>query len=61
MRTVSIPKERLKEVFIKQKTATMKQLKNVLKTNVSMTVYRKLEELNFADNCLDSNGANIRR
>ena len=54
MRTVSIPKERLKEVFIKQKTATMKQLKNVLKTNVSMTVYRKLEELNYLSSCSHS-------
>ena len=47
MRKVFIPKERLKDIFIKQKTATMKQLKSVLKTDISMTVYRKLRKLNY--------------
>lgn len=54
MRTISISKERLKDVFIKQKIATMKQLKSVLKTNVSMTVYRKLGDLNYLSSCSHS-------
>lgn len=54
MRPVSMPEERLKDVFKKQKTATMKQLKSVLKTNISMTVYRKLESLNYLSSCSHS-------
>lgn len=54
MRPVLIPEERLKDVFKKQKTATMKQLKSALKTNISMTVYRKLESLNYLSSCSHS-------
>jgi len=54
MRTISIPKEHLKDLFKKQKTATMKQLKSVLKTKASMTVYRKLESLNYLSSCSHS-------
>ncbi len=54
MRTISIPKERLKDVFIKQKIATMKQLKSILNTNVSMTVYRKLDGLSYLSSCSHS-------
>lgn len=54
MRPVSIPEERLKDVFKKHKTATMKQLKSVLQTNTSMTVYRKLESLNYLSSCSHS-------
>ena len=54
MRPVLIPEERLKDVFKKQKTATMKQLKSALKTNISMTVYRKLENLNYLSSCSHS-------
>ncbi len=54
MRPVSIPTERLKDLFEKQKTATMKQLKGVLKTKIAMTVYRKLESLNYISSCSHS-------
>jgi len=54
IRTISIPKERLKDFFLEQKTATMKQLKIVLKTDVSMTVYRKLTKLNYLSSCSHS-------
>ncbi|MCK5537302.1 MAG: hypothetical protein KAI79_10770 [Bacteroidales bacterium] len=54
MRPVSIPTERLKDIFKKQKTATMKQLKSILKTKTAMTVYRKLESLNYFSSCSHS-------
>lgn len=54
MRTISMPKERLKDIFLRQKIATMNQLKKVLKTTVSMTVYRKLGELNYLSSCSHS-------
>jgi len=54
MRTASIFEERLKTVFKKQKTATMTQLKTALKTNASMTVYRKLDKLHYLSSCSHS-------
>lgn len=54
MRPVFIPEAPLKDVFKKQKIATMKQLKSILKTNASMTVYRKLESLNYLSSCSHS-------
>ena len=54
MRSISIPTERLKDIFKKQKTVTMKQLKSILKTKASMTVYRKLEGLNYFSSCSHS-------
>ncbi len=54
MRPISIPEERLKNIFEKQKIATMEQLKSVLKTNAAMTVYRKLDKLNYLSSCSHS-------
>jgi len=54
MRKISLPKERLIELLKKQKTATMKELKKTLKSNSSMTIFRKLKELDYLSSCSDS-------
>lgn len=54
MRPISIHEERLKDIFKNQKTATMQQLKSALKTNASMTVYRKLDKLHYLSSCSHS-------
>lgn len=54
MRTVSLHKERLIEVFKKRKTATMEQLKRALDSKSSMTIFRKLKQLNYLSSCSHS-------
>lgn len=39
--------EELKQLFTRQKIATMSEMKKALGTNVSVTVYRKLKELSY--------------
>jgi hypothetical protein len=47
MRAVTVKVEELKEFLEKQKIATMHELKVVLGTNASMTIFRKLAELTY--------------
>lgn len=47
MRTKLFDVESIKELLMRQKTATMPELKNVLGTVVNMTVIRKLQELSY--------------
>ena len=47
MRPISLPKERLMKVFENQKIATMKQLKKALDSKSSMTIFRKLKQLDY--------------
>lgn len=54
MRTISLPKERLMEVFKKRKTATMEQLKKTLGSKSSMTIFRKLKQLDYLSSCSHS-------
>ena len=54
MRSVNFPLERLITLFKKQKTATMLELKAVLQTNVTMTVFRKLKQLDYLSSCSHS-------
>jgi hypothetical protein len=54
MRTISLPKVRLEEVIERQKMATMAQLKEALGSQLSMTVYRKLNELGYLSSCSHS-------
>jgi len=54
MRTITLHKESLIKLLKKQKIATMKELKNTLKSKSSMTVFRKLKELNYLSSCSNS-------
>ncbi len=54
MRNISLDNKLLKEVFSKHKIATMEQLKSELGSNSSMTVFRKLKELNYYSSCSHS-------
>lgn len=54
MRSVNFPLERLLTLFRRQKTATMSELKAVLQTNVTMTVFRKLKQLDYLSSCSHS-------
>lgn len=54
MRTISLPVRRLFELFKCQKIATIVELKKTLGTNSSMTVFRKLKELNYQSSCSHS-------
>jgi hypothetical protein len=54
MRTISLPEKRLLNIFSKRKIATMNELKKGLGTQVSMTVFRKLKQLNYISSCSHS-------
>jgi hypothetical protein len=54
MKTTSFPVERLLSVFKKQKIATILELKEALGSNCSMTVFRKLRELEYITSCSHS-------
>lgn len=54
MRTVSLPEKRLLDMFSKRKITTMNELKKVLGTEVSMTVFRKLKQLDYISSCSHS-------
>jgi len=54
MKTTSFSVERLLSLFKKQKTATMSELKKVLGSDCSMTVFRKLRELGYITSCSHS-------
>ena len=47
MKTISLPAKRLFKLLKKQKIASILELKKALGTNSSMTVFRKLKELNY--------------
>ncbi len=47
-------KQEIFQYFKKKKIATMPDLKKVLGTNISMTVFRKLKELNYYSSCSNS-------
>lgn len=51
MKIISYPKNCLKEFLLKQKVATLDELKSALRTDVTMTVYRKLKELKYISSC----------
>ena len=54
MRTISLLRERLVDIFKRQKTATMEQLKEALGSQSSMTVHRKLKQLEYLSSCSHS-------
>ncbi len=54
MKTTSFPVERLLSLFKEQKIATISELKKVLGSNCSMTVFRKLRELGYITSCSHS-------
>jgi hypothetical protein len=54
MRTISFPTKRLFKVLKKQKIASMLELKKALGTNSSMTIFRKLKELDYISSCSHS-------
>lgn len=54
MRTISLPAERLLSLLKRQKIATITELKNVLGSNSSMTIFRKLQELKYISSCSHS-------
>jgi len=54
MKTTSFPVERLLALFKKQKVATILELKEALGSNCSMTVFRKLRELEYITSCSHS-------
>lgn len=54
MNTISYPLERLLTLFKQQKTATMSELKVALQTNVTMTIFRKLKQLDYLSSCSHS-------
>lgn len=54
MKKVSFPLERLLTLFKQQKTANMPELKAALQTNVTMTVFRKLKQLDYLSSCSHS-------
>jgi len=47
MKPVKNHADALRKLLLKKKTATMSELKDVLETNVKMTVFRKLNELSY--------------
>jgi hypothetical protein len=51
MKPISIPKENITQLFSKQNIATLEELKIALGTNVAMTVFRKLKELDYITSC----------
>jgi len=51
MKIISYPKNCLKKFLLKQKVATLDELKSALGTDVSMTVYRKMKELEYISSC----------
>lgn len=51
MRSISFKKECISDFLSKHTIATLDELKNVLGTNVSMTIFRKLKELNYLSSC----------
>ncbi len=54
MRKISFPAKRLLDLLNEQKIATVVELKKTLGTNSSMTVFRKLKELNYLSSCSHS-------
>ncbi len=54
MKTVSFPAGHLLSILKRNKIATMSELKNALGTNSSVTVFRKLKELNYITSCSHS-------
>lgn len=54
MKTTSFSVERLLSLFKKQKIATVSELKEALGSNCSMTVFRKLRELEYISSCSHS-------
>lgn len=54
MRSISLHKERLKDVFEKQTIATIEQLKEALNSNSSVTIFRKLKQLDYFSSCSHS-------
>jgi hypothetical protein len=54
MKTTSFPVERLLSLFKKQKVATISELKEALGSDCSMTVFRKLRELEYITSCSHS-------
>jgi hypothetical protein len=54
MRKISFPKKHLLDLFREQKVATIAELKEALGTNSSMTIFRKLKELNYLSSCSHS-------
>lgn len=54
MKTTSFPVERLLSLFKKQKIATISELKEALGSDCSMTVFRKLRELEYITSCSHS-------
>jgi len=54
MRTISLPQKRLFKLLKKQKIASMLELKKALGTNSSMTIFRKLKELDYISSCSHS-------
>ena len=54
MHNINYPLERLLALFNQQKTATITELKVALKTNVTMTVFRKLKQLDYLSSCSHS-------
>ena len=54
MRPVEIYSNKLKKMLTNKKIATMTELKEFLKTNSSMTVFRKLKELDYISSCSHS-------
>ena len=54
MRTESLPASRLLTLLQKEKIATLVKLKKTLGTDSSVTVFRKLKELNYLSSCSHS-------
>ena len=54
MRSISLPASRLFMLLKKQKIASMLELKKALGTNSSMTIFRKLKELDYISSCSHS-------
>jgi hypothetical protein len=54
MKTTSFSVERLLSLFKKQKIATISELKEALGSNCSVTVFRKLRELEYITSCSHS-------
>ena len=56
MRKPTLHSDLLLQLLLKQKIATLDELKTALGTNSSMTVFRKLKELEYISSCshLDS-------
>ena len=51
MRTKIIQNQTLKELIIRKNVVTMVELKDFLKTNANMTVFRRLRELSYLSSC----------